>query len=980
MATFVPSNRLRGLVSKKKKRFQEGGYDLDLSYITDNIIAMGFPSESLEGIYRNPMKEVQKFMDELHGSHYKIYNLCSERRYDHSKFQGRVREFPFDDHNPCPLALILEFCRDVHEWLNAHPENVVAIHCKAGKGRTGMMICCYLQHAMRVQSASEALQLFAAKRTHNKKGVTLHSQRRYVTYYEKIAPKNELPEPNFLKLERIRMHTIPVFKKGGSEPWFSISKGNNTIYYSDPIKGKKGNQVVDFNCGMILTNDIKIEFYHKDLKGKMFYFWFHTSYVKGNYFCLRKRDLEQACKDTACKHFQQSFKIELFFKAKDENDPQGLKEAQSEIGACGHCGKTIVAEDASVELNGKFFHWACLSCDKCGKSFSGNRNCIIKDGKAVCVRCEEDEFFSSCNACFRPLTSQRNVEIDSCCWHHDCFRCAYCAKLLDHKDPNTYAVLVGTVFCPEHKGMAKGKVKCMAPACPTPTQDIDMLNVLGGHFHTKCFRCVECKRQINPKEDDFIDRDGFPCCRSHTMIPCYGCKLNVARADALTAFNEAWHSACLKCAEPGCTVVWTPDTAEELAEMKQGQLICKEHGLVCCYHCKKRVPPQQLLEVDGREMHLSCFRCATCQNVITSPHDPSTYFMKDGKPNCNSHQLKCARCAKFIESKDLVEAKGTNWHANCFTCQLQHCVKPLDPALFVVIKGKNYCATHPQCTRCRNPVRDDDQYEDHNGTFHKSCYRCGKCNGNIDPANSAFLGNTLLCKQCHPAPCCARCDGILDKGHLVMGSQCYHEECFCCSECGVLFPSTKDPISLNEKGLPICQDCIKPSYMCYTCNKGIFSQVLETLGRPYHPECFRCENCHSNLSGAYALLDDHVVCQTCSQNLQRTKCDVCNELLSGKYLLVGEAKIHQKCAPCAKCNSLIQLTDRKVTLQSATSLVCGSCSSGGARGSQFSPAGPRKERTSTFSAKPPTGVPRRATLLGDGRPLSSHRMSTTPSS
>merc|ERR1712137_219521 len=127
MTTILPTNKLRGLVSKKKKRFQEGGYVLDLSYITDNIIAMGFPSESLEGIYRNPMKEVQKFMDELHGSHYKIYNLCSERRYDHSKLQGRVREFPFDDHNPCPLALILEFCRDVHEWLNAHPENVVAI-------------------------------------------------------------------------------------------------------------------------------------------------------------------------------------------------------------------------------------------------------------------------------------------------------------------------------------------------------------------------------------------------------------------------------------------------------------------------------------------------------------------------------------------------------------------------------------------------------------------------------------------------------------------------------------------------------------------------------------------------------------------------------------------------------------------------------------------------------------------------------------
>ena len=52
------------------------------------------------------------------------------------------------------------------------------------------------------------------------------------------------------------------------EPWFSIYKGGNTIYYSDPVKGKKGNQVVDFTCGTILTNDIKIEFYHRNLKVK----------------------------------------------------------------------------------------------------------------------------------------------------------------------------------------------------------------------------------------------------------------------------------------------------------------------------------------------------------------------------------------------------------------------------------------------------------------------------------------------------------------------------------------------------------------------------------------------------------------------------------------------------------------------------------------------------------------------------------------
>jgi hypothetical protein len=37
--------------------------DLDLTYITPRVIAMGFPSTGVEAVYRNPMPEVKRFFE-----------------------------------------------------------------------------------------------------------------------------------------------------------------------------------------------------------------------------------------------------------------------------------------------------------------------------------------------------------------------------------------------------------------------------------------------------------------------------------------------------------------------------------------------------------------------------------------------------------------------------------------------------------------------------------------------------------------------------------------------------------------------------------------------------------------------------------------------------------------------------------------------------------------------------------------------------
>ena len=199
------ANLIKRLVSKQKRRFQDSDFDLDMSYITEKVIAMGFPSTGIETMYRNSLKDVINFFHTRHNDNVKIYNLCLEkdRIYNKDIFPNfKVGLFPATDHNPCPIKLILEFCIDITLYLIKNPNSVAAVHCKAGKGRTGVMICSYLVFSGLCDSSEKAFRYYARIRTKNNTGVTIASQKRYIKYFENFLQSN-LYKPYIYFIPRI---------------------------------------------------------------------------------------------------------------------------------------------------------------------------------------------------------------------------------------------------------------------------------------------------------------------------------------------------------------------------------------------------------------------------------------------------------------------------------------------------------------------------------------------------------------------------------------------------------------------------------------------------------------------------------------------------------------------------------------------------------------------------------------------------------
>ncbi|XP_061541576.1 actin-binding LIM protein 3 isoform X7 [Phycodurus eques] len=219
----------------------------------------------------------------------------------------------------------------------------------------------------------------------------------------------------------------------------------------------------------------------------------------------------------------------------------------------------------------------------------------------------------------------------------------------------------GTIRCQRCREVCKGEV----------------VRVQETHFHVECFTCTVCNCDL--ARSGFFQKKGeYICTADYQRL--YGTRCDRCNSfitgEVVSALGRTYHPKCFV-----CSVCSKPFPIGDRVTFSGKECVCQQcsrsvvkpnepikiHGPSHCAGCRAEIKQGQSLLALEKQWHVSCFRCQTCNMVLTGE-----YISKDGVPYCEAdyhaqYGVKCEGCSRYISGR-VLEAGGKHYHPTCARC------------------------------------------------------------------------------------------------------------------------------------------------------------------------------------------------------------------------------------------------------------------------------------------------------------------------
>jgi len=152
---------------------------------------------------------------------------------------------------------------------------------------------------------------------------------------------------------------------------------------------------------------------------------------------------------------------------------------------------------------------------------------------------------------------------------------------------------------------------------------------------------------------------------------------------------------------------------------------------------------------------------------------------------------------------------------------------------------------------------------------------------------------------------CSGCGEVIESGTVLNAFEMtWHPACLVCNVCGKDF-SDNSVLCEGEDGFAYCQKHFTETFTnkCAGCGEAIVGEMLEAVGKKWHPGHFVCGTCKVNLDKNFFSGEDGIpYCEIHYYQSIGLICAECEKpIITGKCVQFLEVKYHPEHFKCSYC-------------------------------------------------------------------------------